>query len=82
MAKVEKLQATQQFTATLIPSSTVNVMYNEEDCCFLCQLAGHIAWHCPSVRCFECDEYGHIVVDCPHRIPPSGTPAYHHRSPS
>ena len=31
----------------------------------------------------ECDEYGHyIVVDRPHRIPPSGTPAHYHRSPS
>ena len=34
IAEVEKLQATQQLTATLIPSSTVNVMSHEEDCCF------------------------------------------------
>ena len=34
ISEVEKLQATQQLTATLTPSSTVNVMYNEEDHCF------------------------------------------------
>ena len=44
--------------------------------------SGHIACHCPNVCCFKCDEYSHIVVDCPHRIPPSGIPAHHHRSPS
>ena len=43
ISEVEKLQATQQLTATLITSSTVNVMYNEEDHCFQCQEAGHIA---------------------------------------
>ena len=43
ISEVEKLQAIQQLTATLIPSSTVNVMSNEEDCCFQCQEAGHIA---------------------------------------
>ena len=32
--EVEKLQAAQQLTATLLPSSTVNVMSNEEDQCF------------------------------------------------
>ena len=78
----KKLQAAKQLTATLIPSSTVNVMSHEEDCCFQCQESGHIAWHCPNVPCFECDEYGHIVVDCLHQIPPSGTPAHHHRPKS
>ena len=34
MSEVKKLQATQQLTATLIPSSTVNIMSNEEDHCF------------------------------------------------
>ena len=33
----------------------------------------------PNVCCFECDEYGHIVADCLHPVPPSGTPAHHHR---
>ena len=40
---VEKLQAAQQLTATLIPSSTVNDMSHKEDCCFQCQESGHIA---------------------------------------
>ena len=43
ISEVEKLQAAQQLTATLIPSSTVNVISNEEDCCFQCQEASHIA---------------------------------------
>ena len=79
ISEVEKLQATQQLTATLTPSSTVNVMNHEEDHCFQCQELGHIAHHCPNVRCYKCDEYGHIVMDCLHWIPPSGTPACHHR---
>ena len=66
ISKVEKLQAAQQLTATLLPSSTVNVMSNEENHCFQCQQSGHIACHCPNVCCFECDEYGHTVVDCLH----------------
>ena len=82
ISKDVKLQATQQVTATLIPSSTVNVMSYQEEHCFQCQASGHIACHCPNVQCFECDEYGHIGMDCPHRIPPSGTPAHHHRSHS
>ena len=82
ISDVEKLQATQQLTATLLPSSTVNVMSHEEDHCFYCQESDHIAHHCPNVWCFECDEYGHIVMDCLHRIPSSSTPACHHRSKS
>ena len=82
ISKVEKLQAAQQLTATLLPSSTVNVMSNEEDQCFQCQEFGHITCHCLNVHCFECDEYGHIVVDCPDRIPPSGIPANHQRQNS
>ena len=34
ISEVEKLQAVQQLTATLLPSSTVNAMSNEEDQCF------------------------------------------------
>ena len=75
ISKVEKLNAIQQLTATIIPPCTVNMMSEEEDHCFQCQEQGHIAKNCPNIRCFECDEYGHIVMDCPHRIPPSGTPA-------
>ena len=36
ISEAEKLQATQQLTATLIPFSTANVMSHEEDCCFQC----------------------------------------------
>ena len=82
ISEVEKLQATQQLTATLLPSSRVNVMSNEEDQCFQCLELGHIACHCPNVCCFECDEYGHIAADCPDRIPPSGTPACHKKQHS
>ena len=79
ISEVEKLQAAQQLTATLLPSSTVNVIASEDDQCFQCQESGHIARHCPNMRCFDCDEYGHIAVDCPDRIPPSGTSAHHKR---
>ena len=49
IAEVEKLQAAKQLTATLIPSSTVNVMSHEEDHCFQCQESGRIACLCPNV---------------------------------
>ena len=64
ISEVEKLQAAQQLTATLILSSMVNVMSHEEDHCFECQESGHRTQHCPNACCFECDEYGHIVVLC------------------
>ena len=54
--EVEKLQAAQQLTATLLPSSTVNVMSSEKDQCFQGQDLGHIAHHCLNIRCFECGE--------------------------
>ena len=75
--EVEKLQAEQQLTATLLPSSMVNVMSSEDDKCFQCLESGHVACHCPNIRCFDCNVYGHVAVDCPERIPPSGTPACH-----
>ena len=43
ISEVKKLQAVQQLTATLIPSSTVNIMSHEEDQCFQCQELGHTA---------------------------------------
>ena len=61
ISEVEKLQEAQQLTATLLPSSTVNVMSHDEDQCFQCQELGHIACHCPIVHCFECNKYGNIV---------------------
>ena len=68
ISEVETLQAAQQLTATLSPSSTVNVMSSEEDQCFKYQELGHIAHHCLNKRCFECDQYGHITANCPDRI--------------
>ena len=79
ISEVEKLQTAQQLAATLLPSSTVNVMSNEGDQCFQCQEFGHITHHCPNVCCFECNEYGHLAADCQDRIPPSGMPAHHKR---
>ena len=73
--EVEKFQAVQQLTATLLPSFTVNVMSSEDDKCFLCQESGHMAHHCPHIKFFNCDEYSHVAADCPHKIPPSGIPA-------
>ena len=55
ISEVKKLLATQELTATLVPSSIVNVMSHEDDCCFQCKESGHIACHCPNVCCFECD---------------------------
>ena len=66
--EVEKLQAAQQLTATLLPSSTVNVMSSEDDKCFQCQESGHMACHCPHIKCFNCYEYGHVTADCPDKI--------------
>ena len=77
-SEVEKLNATWQLTATIVPPSTVNVMLNEEDCCFQCQEPRYITWHCLHIRFYECNEYSHIIIDCPYRIPPSGTPVTNH----
>ena len=73
--EVEKLQAAQQLTATLISSSSVNVMSSDDDKCFQCQESGHMACHCHHIKCFDCEEYGHVTADCPDKIPLSGTPA-------
>ena len=75
--EVEKLQAGQQITATLLPTSLVNTMSSDNDKCFQCQETGHMACYCPHIRCFNSDKYGHVAVDCPDKIPPSGTPAHH-----
>ena len=73
--EVEKFSAAQQLTATILPSS----MSNEPDIFFQCQEPGHIVWPCPHIRYHDYEEYGHIIMDCPNKIPPSGTPAQHHR---
>ena len=80
--EVETLQAAQQLTANLLPSSSVNVMSSNDDKCFQCQVLGHMACHCPCIKCFDCDEYGHVAADWPDKIPPSGTPARHRNTNS
>ena len=72
--EVEKLQAAQQLTSTLLPPSSVNIMSSDDDKCFQCQETGHMACYCPQIRCFDCDNYGH-VADCTDKILPSGIPA-------
>ena len=79
ISEVEKLNAVQQLTATIILPSMVNMMTYDKDRCFQCQEHGHIARHCPNIRCFECAENSHIIMDCSHKIPPLGTPAKHHQ---
>ena len=56
ISEAEKPQAAQQLPATLLPSSTVNMMSNEGDQCFQCQVLGHTAHHCPNIRCFDRDD--------------------------
>ena len=78
--EMEKLQAAQQLTATLLPSSSENTMSSDDDKCFQCQELGHMACHCPCKKCFDCDEYGHVGADC--KVPPSDTPARHRNNSS
>ena len=73
--EVEKLQASQQLTSSLLPSSSVNTMSSDEDKCFQCQELGHMACYCPHIKCFDCNDYGHVAADCPDKTPPSGIPA-------
>ena len=74
--EVEKLQAAQQITSTLLPTSSVNTMSSNNDRCFQCQEVRHMACYCPHIQCYNCDNYGHVAKDCPDKIPPLGTPAY------
>ena len=75
--EVEKLQAAQQITSTLLPQLSVNTMSSDNNKCFQCLKTGHMACYCPHIRCFNCNNYWHIAVDCPDKIPPSGMPAGH-----
>ena len=75
--KVEKLQAAQQITSTLLPTSLVNTMSSDNDRFFQCQEISHMAYYCPHKQCYNCDNYGHVAMDCPDKILPSGTPAHH-----
>ena len=74
--EVEKLQATQQITYTLLPTSSVNTMSSDNDRCFQCQEISHMACYCPHIWCYDCDNYGHVAMDCLDKIPLSGTLAY------
>ena len=76
ITEVEKLQAAEQLTATLLPPSLVNIMSSDDSKCFQCQESGHMACYCPHIRCFHCDNYGHVAADCPNKNPPSGIPAW------
>ena len=73
--EVEKLQAAQQITSSLLPTSSVNTMSSDNDRCFQCQEVGNMACYCPHIRCYDCNNYGHVAMDCPDKILPSGTPA-------
>ena len=65
---VEKLQAAQQITSTLLPTSSVNTMSSDNDKCFQCQKTSHMASYCPHIRSFDCNNYGHVAADCPDKI--------------
>ena len=58
----------------------VNMMSNEDDQCFQCKEPGHITQHYSHIIRHEFKEYGHIVMDCPHKIPPAGPWAQHHKA--
>ena len=47
--EVEKLQAAQQITSTLLPTSSVNTMSSNNDKCYQCQETGHMACYCPHI---------------------------------
>ena len=59
--EVEKHQAAQQLTSTLLPPSSVNTMSSDNNKCFQCQETGHMACYCPHIRCFDCNNYGHTA---------------------
>ena len=75
--EVEKLQAAQQITSTLLSASLVNTMSSDNDSCFQCQEIGHMAHYCPHIWCYDCNNYGHVAMDCPDKILPSGKPSRH-----
>ena len=48
--EVEKLQAAQQITSSLLPTSSVNTMSSDNDRCFQCQEVSHMARYCPHIH--------------------------------
>ena len=77
---VEKLNAAQQLTVLLTPS-TVSMMSNNNRC-FVCGQTGNFGCCCPDVQCYGCDKFSHFAQDCPSKIHPPGTPVYQDRSHS
>ena len=53
MREVEKLQATQQLTSTLLPSSSVNTMSSNDDKCFPMPRNGPHGMLLPSHKMFQ-----------------------------
>ena len=47
--EVKKLQAAQQITSTLLPTSSINTMSSDNDRCFQCKEVGHMARYCPHI---------------------------------
>ena len=47
--EVEKLQAAQQKTSTLLPTSSVNTMSSDNAKCFQCQETSHMACYYPHI---------------------------------
>ena len=63
--EVEKLQAAQQITSTLLSASSVNTMSSNNNRCFQCQEIGHMAGYCPHIWCYDCNNYGHVAMGLP-----------------
>ena len=47
--EVKNLQAAQQITSSLLPTSSVNTMSGDTDRCFQCQEIDHMACYCPHI---------------------------------
>ena len=68
--EVEKLQAAQQITSTLLPTSSVNTISSDNDGCFQCQEIGHMACYCPT--------YTAMIVIITDMLPWIAQIRYHH----
>ena len=69
--EVEKLQAAQQITSTLLPTSLVNTMSSDNDRCFQCQEIGHMV-HAIAPT------YGAMTVIIMDMLPWTAWIRYHH----
>ena len=75
ITEVEKLQAIQQITSTLLPTSSVNTMSSDNGKCFQCQEIGHMACYCPHLWCYDCDNTDMLPWTAWIRYHHLGTPA-------